>query len=486
MKISFDTFKNKLKKEKPSLSETEIDENIIERFKNKRQKKSDEILAGALVLVSCGLLGYYGFINGPMEQKESILLALSADSHVAQAKEEDGFTEVKSDKPLFLESEVQNAVMNLISNDPYALIVGEQFQNSQGAEGGVTLTVEYSGAPGELSQFLQGIQNSEKTMAISDMNYQKDLDGKELTTLSVQIPYTFVDHTLASGSFVAADVAAAPAAPAPITAPPTTATPASKIIKAPKTVVKTITPKSSSSTNVTKPKVPVTPTKPTPAPKPQKPEEPKGPLVKPASTTPERKPDTQYNAQPILTYGMPDSISGVNSLDGLAVKMTNSNGIAGLGVAEKWVQLNFSTPPTPMVQGPKQVIINPEDENAGYIEVPGEMVPGNRETVNREIQLNTGGIYLPKNGYELSIDVSNHSVTQGKFQLLIADQLGNTTIVEESRRTGGGEGYDRIFFSLKGMDGTKRATQFRYLFVDSQEVQEEIVLKNFQILSHEV
>ncbi|MFR9296616.1 MAG: hypothetical protein ACLVLI_02740, partial [Aedoeadaptatus pacaensis] len=47
------------------------------------------------------------------------------------------------------------------------------------------------------------------------------------------------------------------------------------------------------------------------------------------------------------------------------------------------------------------------------------------------------------------------------------------------------DGYSRLFFPLNGMDGTIRANQIRYTFMDGGAVQESINLKNVQVLSHE-
>lgn len=225
--------------------------------------------------------------------------------------------------------------------------------------------------------------------------------------------------------------------------------------------------------------------------------------VKETSPVPERKADKVYNAKPIVNYSIIDSLNGFESMDGLVLEISSLDRVnnPSTPILDQWLKIAFNTPHRPGAEsqtspadnsnqgkngqeaGSDQEGANPSAQDQGSeakeAEGPKDMA------VEREIRLNTGGIYLPKNAYELSFDIVLPLKTQGDFQLVLSNEEGEILVVEESRRVELGTGFSRIFFPLKNMDGTIRANQFRYKFLDKAEVRDELMLKNFQILSHE-
>lgn len=107
------------------------------------------------------------------------------------------------------------------------------------------------------------------------------------------------------------------------------------------------------------------------------------------------------------------------------------------------------------------------------------------EATTRVVTFDTGGFYLPKNGYEFSVDVSANAKTGGNFSIILADLEGNSKEVLPLRTEDLGDGFFRVFFPLNGMDGTIRVNQLRYTFADQGAVSEMLAIRNVQILSHE-
>lgn len=108
-----------------------------------------------------------------------------------------------------------------------------------------------------------------------------------------------------------------------------------------------------------------------------------------------------------------------------------------------------------------------------------------QEAPKRVVIMDTGGFYLPKNGHEFSIDVSDGAKTEGIYSLILADEEGNSKEVLPLRKEDLGDGFYRIFFPLNGMDGTIRVNQLRYTFTDQGGVSEVMAIRNIQILSNE-
>lgn len=495
------------KKEK--ITRRKSENNLFFRLKNKSLSKKDEVLLGALIIGTSGLLGYYGFLNGPIQNREAILKALQdSNTHVVQAKSGEA-EDIISDSEYYMEDEVAEAVSTYVSSDPNVMISSEEFLNENDKEGSLNLTIEHTGTPGELSQYLDTLASSEKPIMVDNLSYQKDLIGTESTIISLKIPYAIVDGSLETQSFMGTNLELS-TSPAPSTAPPTTATPVSKVTSSTSgsSLPSKSLPKLKSPSTLSKPNTSTTNNSNTSGNQGTsngnavKPVEKKSP-VKETSPVPERKADKVYNAKPIVNYSIIDSLNGFESMDGLVLEISSLDRVnnPSTPILDQWLKIAFNTPHRPGAEsqtspadnsnqgkngqeaGSDQEGANPSAQDQGSeakeAEGPKDMA------VEREIRLNTGGIYLPKNAYELSFDIVLPLKTQGDFQLVLSNEEGEILVVEESRRVELGTGFSRIFFPLKNMDGTIRANQFRYKFLDKAEVRDELMLKNFQILSHE-
>lgn len=529
--------------------ETINKDKFLTKIKQKDFSKKEEVLLGALILASSSIIGYYGFINGPQENRDAIIHALeNTKTQVVQAKESSTMAEA-SNKEEYSETEVEEAVANYISNDPNAMISSEEFEDANETKGAVKLSIEHSGTPGELSQYLDTIASSEKKILVDNISYSRDLTGLETSHVSIKIPYSIVDGSLKSKSFMGtnADLPIL-SSPAPITAPPTTATPVNKtrglsnsLASKSSTTTTSSFPKlksrnniSSPSSNTLKPNPPNntqkanTNYKPTPKPTPKPTNPIKSPVTK--TDTPIKEPIHDFNAPALTQYSIVDSILSAESMDGLSLEMTSFDVASApeTPIKDRWLKIAFTTPVREKVE--REVPINTEltekdSNNLKQENAPNTLIEENKnlteeemnknnqvsnnntlnktpatpptadapitptenlnKLINREIRMNTGGIYLPKNGYELSFDIVLPLATEGNFTLVLSNENGEIVEVKEGRRLDLEDGYYRIFFPLNKMDGKQRATQFRYKFVDKVEVYDELMLRNFQILSHE-
>lgn len=420
-------------------------------------KKEQAALAAVLILAASGT-GYGAFLRAPLAQQEALKAALKATPSVAHAQEGPGGA-YADEKTTLKETEVEQAIANDIASDPNVEITSEEVVPDGETSGLMNLVVDHYGSTDTLSQYLETLQGVSYKLNIDSISYNRDPSDVESSSIRLSIPYEIVDNSLASKTFdTQAPEAAQPAAPN------TTATPGTGSTT-PSTSSGSSYYSSGSSSSSWKPSypststTPVTPSKPatpaakTPAAKPQAQAKPQ---VKPQSETPPRMPERLYSAPTLSTYSVLDSILSATAVDGLPVTLLPQSDVK-VEKKDQVVAMQFETPP--------------RDQGA--------------EAVKRVINLDTGGIYMPKNGYEFSIDVPTTSKTAGNFSLILADLQGNSKEVLSSRKVDLKDGYSRLFFPLNGMDGTIRANQIRYTFMDGGSVQESINLKNVQILSNE-
>ena len=427
-------------------------------------KKEQAALAAVLILAASGT-GYGAFIHAPLAQQEALKAALKATPSVAHAQEgPDGA--YADEKTTLKETEVEQAIANDIASDPNVEITSEEVVPDGENSGLMNLVVDHYGSTDTLSQYLETLQGVSYKLNIDSISYNRDPSDVESSSIRLSIPYEIVDNSLASKTFDTQ----APEAAQP-TAPDTTATPGtgSTAPSTPSTSSGSGYYSSGSSSSSWRPsypstsKTPATPSKPaTPAAKAPatKPQAQAKPQVKPQSETPPRMPERVYLAPAVSTYSVLDSVMSASTADGLPVicePQTNTNSDKDVPKKDQVLAMKFETPP--------------RDQGA--------------EALKRIINLDTGGIYMPKNGYEFSIDVPTTTKTAGNFSLILADLQGNSKEVLASRKVDLKDGYSRLFFPLNGMDGTIRANQIRYTFMDGGAVQESINLKNVQILSHE-
>ena len=442
--------------------------NTINRIKEGNfSKKEQAALAAVLILAASGT-GYGAFIHAPTAQQDALRAALNATPAVAHAQEGDGAA-FADEKPTLKETEVEQAVANDIASDPNVEITSEEVVPDGENSGLMNLVVEHSGSTDVLSQYLETLQGVSYKLNIDSISYNKDPSDVEATSIRLSIPYDIVDNSLSSKTFdTPAPEATAPAAPdttaTPATGTGTATTPSSSSSSTstwrpvyPSTS-RTTTPVAPSTSHTTTPVAPprtapstshtTTPsTKPAEQPKPQ---------VKPQSETPPKTKDTVNLAPALTTYSAFDCFLSASMDEGMPVVLepqTDRN----VDKAYQILDVKFDTP----------------------VRAEGQEAP------KRVVIMDTGGFYLPKNGHEFSIDVSDGAKTEGIYSLILADEEGNSKEVLPLRKEDLGDGFYRIFFPLNGMDGTIRVNQLRYTFTDQGGVSEVMAIRNIQILSNE-
>lgn len=431
--------------------------NTINRIKEGNfSKKEQAALAAVLILAASGT-GYGAFIHAPKTQQDALRAALNATPAVAHAQEGDGAA-FADEKPTLKETEVEQAVANDIASDPNVEITSEEVVPDGENSGLMNLVVEHSGSTDVLSQYLETLQGVSYKLNIDSISYNKDPSDVEATSIRLSIPYDIVDNSLSSKTFdTPAPEATAPAAP------DTTATPATG------TGTATAPSSSSSSTSTWRPVYPSTSRTTTPVAPPRtapstshtttpstKPAEQPKPQVKPQSETPPKTKDTVNLAPALTTYSAFDCFLSASMDEGMPVVLepqTDRN----VDKAYQILDVKFDTP----------------------IRAEGQVAP------KRVVIMDTGGFYLPKNGHEFSIDVSDGAKTEGIYSLILADEEGNSKEVLPLRKEDLGDGFYRIFFPLNGMDGSIRVNQLRYTFTDQGAVSEVMAIRNIQILSNE-
>lgn len=459
--------------------------NGLERLKEGNFSKREQAVFAALLLSLTGACGYAAFLKAPLEQQQALKAALNASS-VAHAEKPDASV-YAPEKEILREDEVEAAVANYISADPNAVIVSEEVVKTDDSNGSLNLVVEHNGSGDVLAQYIETLESAPKKIQIDSISYQKDPSGAESTVLRVFLPYTVTDNSLENKTF-----SEEPSAPTPPTPTPnTTATPTNPSTSMPSTSSSNPKPASGSTATAKpfdasktpktrvitgrKPSVSYTPPRAsTPSAKPaeKKPQAPTKPKVKPQTDKPPMTAETEYIAPPITRYSALKSILSANFVDGNAVSMAQEP--SGHKESEDVLKLQYKI----------QALDASKDETTE--EKEGADVPVTEtEATERELRMDTGGFYLPKNGYEFSIDVSMPLESDGKFSLVLADLKGNSKEVVPVRTDDMGDGYHRIFFPLNGMDGTMRATQIRYRFTPHTAKEETMAVKNVQILSNE-
>ena len=442
--------------------------NTINRIKEGNfSKKEQAALAAVLILAASGT-GYGAFIHAPKAQQDALRAALNATPAVAHAQEGDGAA-FADEKPTLKETEVEQAVANDIASDPNVEITSEEVVPDGENSGLMNLVVEHSGSTDVLSQYLETLQGVSYKLNIDSISYNKDPSDVEATSIRLSIPYDIVDNSLSSKTFdTPAPEATAPAAPDTTATPATgtgTATAPSSSSSSTSTwrpvypsTSRTTTPVAPSTSHTTTPVVPprTTPsTSHTTTPSTKPVEQPK-PQVKPQSETPPKTKETVYLAPALTTYSAFDCFLSASMDEGMPVVLepqTDRN----VDKAHQILGVKFDTP----------------------VRAEGQEAP------KRVVIMDTGGFYLPKNGHEFSIDVSDGAKTEGIYSLILADEEGNSKEVLPLRKEDLGDGFYRIFFPLNGMDGTIRVNQLRYTFTDQGGVSEVMAIRNIQILSNE-
>lgn len=442
--------------------------NTINRIKEGNfSKKEQAALAAVLILAASGT-GYGAFIHAPKAQQDALRAALNATPAVAHAQEGDGAA-FADEKPTLKETEVEQAVANDIASDPNVEITSEEVVPDGENSGLMNLVVEHSGSTDVLSQYLETLQGVSYKLNIDSISYNKDPSDVEATSIRLSIPYDIVDNSLSSKTFdTPAPEATAPAAP-DTTATPATGTGTATAPSSSSSSTSTWRPVYPSTSRTTTPVAPSTSRTTTPVAPPRtapstshtttpstKPAEQAKPQVKPQSETPPKTKDTVNLAPALTTYSAFDCFLSASMDEGMPVVLepqTDRN----VDKAYQILDVKFDTPVrTEGQEAPKRVVI-----------------------------MDTGGFYLPKNGHEFSIDVSDGAKTEGIYSLILADEEGNSKEVLPLRKEDLGDGFYRIFFPLNGMDGTIRVNQLRYTFTDQGGVSEVMAIRNIQILSNE-
>lgn len=442
--------------------------NTINRIKEGNfSKKEQAALAAVLILAASGT-GYGAFIHAPKTQQDALRAALNATPAVAHAQEGDGAA-FADEKPTLKETEVEQAVANDIASDPNVEITSEEVVPDGENSGLMNLVVEHSGSTDVLSQYLETLQGVSYKLNIDSISYNKDPSDVEATSIRLSIPYDIVDNSLSSKTFdTPAPEATSPAAPDTTATPATgtgTATAPSSSSSSTSTwrpvypsTSRTTTPVAPSTSHTTTPVVPprTTPsTSHTTTPSTKPAEQPK-PQVKPQSEKPPKTKETVYLAPALTTYSAFDCFLSASMDEGMPVTLepqTDRN----VDKAYQILDVKFETP----------------------------MKAEGQEAPKRVVIMDTGGFYLPKNGHEFSIDVSDGAKTEGIYSLILADEEGKSKEVLPLRKEDLGDGFYRIFFPLNGMDGTIRVNQLRYTFTDQGGVSEVMAIRNIQILSNE-
>ena len=442
--------------------------NTINRIKEGNfSKKEQAALAAVLILAASGT-GYGAFIHAPKAQQDALRAALNATPAVAHAQEGDGAA-FADEKPTLKETEVEQAVANDIASDPNVEITSEEVVPDGENSGLMNLVVEHSGSTDVLSQYLETLQGVSYKLNIVSISYNTDPPDVEATSIRLSIPYDIVDNSLSSKTFdTPAPEATTPAAP-DTTATPATGTGTATAPSSSSSSTSTWRPVYPSTSRTTTPVAPSTSRTTTPVAPPRtapstshtttpstKPAEQAKPQVKPQSETPPKTKDTVNLAPALTTYSAFDCFLSASMDEGMPVVLepqTDRN----VDKAYQILDVKFDTPVrTEGQEAPKRVVI-----------------------------MDTGGFYLPKNGHEFSIDVSDGAKTEGIYSLILADEEGNSKEVLPLRKEDLGDGFYRIFFPLNGMDGTIRVNQLRYTFTDQGGVSEVMAIRNIQILSNE-
>ena len=442
--------------------------NTINRIKEGNfSKKEQAALAAVLILAASGT-GYGAFIHAPKAQQDALRAALNATPAVAHAQEGDGAA-FADEKPTLKETEVEQAVANDIASDPNVEITSEEVVPDGENSGLMNLVVEHSGSTDVLSQYLETLQGVSYKLNIDSISYNKDPSDVEATSIRLSIPYDIVDNSLSSKTFdTPAPEATAPAAP-DTTATPATGTGTATAPSSSSSSTSTWRPVYPSTSRTTTPVAPSTSRTTTPVAPPRtapstshtttpstKPAEQPKPQVKPQSETPPKTKDTVNLAPALTTYSAFDCFLSASMDEGMPVVLepqTDRN----VDKAYQILDVKFETP----------------------------MKAEGQEAPKRVVIMDTGGFYLPKNGHEFSIDVSDSAKTEGIYSLILADEEGNSKEVLPLRKENLGDGFYRIFFPLNGMDGTIRVNQLRYTFTDQGGVSEVMAIRNIQILSNE-
>ena len=442
--------------------------NTINRIKEGNfSKKEQAALAAVLILAASGT-GYGAFIHAPKAQQDALRAALNATPAVAHAQEGDGAA-FADEKPTLKETEVEQAVANDIASDPNVEITSEEVVPDGENSGLMNLVVEHSGSTDVLSQYLETLQGVSYRLNIDSISYNKDPSDVEATSIRLSIPYDIVDNSLSSKTFdTPAPEATAPAAP-DTTATPATGTSTATAPSSSSSSTSTWRPVYPSTSRTTTPVAPSTSHTTTPVAPPRtapstshtttpstKPAEQPKPQVKPQSETPPKTKDTVNLAPALTTYSAFDCFLSASMDEGMPVVLepqTDRN----VDKAYQILDVKFETP----------------------------MKAEGQEAPKRVVIMDTGGFYLPKNGHEFSIDVSDGAKTEGIYSLILADEEGNSKEVLPLRKENLGDGFYRIFFPLNGMDGTIRVNQLRYTFTDQGGVSEVMAIRNIQILSNE-
>ena len=442
--------------------------NTINRIKEGNfSKKEQAALAAVLILAASGT-GYGAFIHAPKAQQDALRAALNATPAVAHAQEGDGAA-FADEKPTLKETEVEQAVANDSASDPNVEITSEEVVPDGENSGLMNLVVEHSGSTDVLSQYLETLQGVSYRLNIDSISYNKDPSDVEATSIRLSIPYDIVDNSLSSKTFdTPAPEATAPAAP-DTTATPATGTGTATAPSSSSSSTSTWRPVYPSTSRTTTPVAPSTSHTTTPVAPPRtapstshtttpstKPAEQPKPQVKPQSETPPKTKDTVNLAPALTTYSAFDCFLSASMDEGMPVTLepqTDRN----VDKAYQILDVKFDTP----------------------VRAEGQEAP------KRVVIMNTGGFYLPKNGHEFSIDVSDGAKTEGIYSLILADEEGNSKEVLPLRKENLGDGFYRIFFPLNGMDGTIRVNQLRYTFTDQGGVSEVMAIRNIQILSNE-
>lgn len=431
-------------------------------------KKEQAALAALLLAATCGV-GYGAFIHAPLAEQEALKAAMKTSvAHAQEATDEP----VQNAKPLLKETDVEKAIEDDIASDPNVAVANEEVASGGGSEGNLNLVIEHNGPAETLTQYLETLESLPYKVVIDSVSYSKDPSNMESTTIRLSIPYEIVDNSLESKEFETSP-SSTPSAPAQT--PETTATPAtgsgSSSSSSSSTSSSSWTPSSSTRSSSSYTRTPSTTVRPstssstskssgtstTKKPDTKKPSSPaKKDQVKPQSEKPPMTSETTYLAPPITRYSVMDAILTVTG-DGTFEVSLDTDSTEDMAKENRVGNLVFSTPES-------------EEGSQG---------------VKREIFLDTGGFYLPKNGYEFSIDIVPDTSVGGDFSLLLSDLEGHTKEVLPTRKAEVDNGFTRLFFPLNGMDGTMRAVQMRFKFQDPGGVSVNIPMKNVQILSRE-
>lgn len=517
-----------------------INNDFFNRLKDRKFTRREEILGGALILLTTGIIGYYSFIQDPVENKRAYLQAIeNAKTRTVSAEEES--SSLQNKKSLFKESDIVDAVNEYIQKDPYIEIVDQKYTETNPSQGILELSLKHNGNSGELSQFIEQINKAPHLIITDYLAYNQNLEGVSNSDLRVKFPYIIQDNQLKGTVFANSS----PITTTPITnpTPPTTATPKkSKSSKAssshntskwsrstPSTIAKSKKSSSASTNSIkknSKNNSSITKSKPVKKQKAKNRSSNKNissknssnhsssakktptKKVKPQTEKPNKICDTENYAEPIMRYSVLDTFLNITSSESVKLNIDKSfadkkmndlliihletplelskNSSENIASDKKEAALDINTDSANTNDEISEETENgiSTDNSTNTLETPKNIDQG-RAPVNQEIRFDTGGIYLPKNSYELSFDIKLPLATKGDFVFILSNEEGHITELKEDRRHDLQDGFYRIFFKLKDMDGTIRGTQLKYKFIDKGHIEDELVMRNFQILSEE-